>query len=69
VKEIQPGLSGLDPKLRSDTRLDAAVEANVRWSTSELAALLKSEPILAQRRTTLIGAVYELKTGRVRFLE
>ena len=69
VKEIQPGLSTLDPKLQGDARLDAAVAANVRWSTSELAALLKSEPILAQRRTTLVGAVYELKTGRVRFLE
>ncbi len=69
VNCIQPGLKNLDPKLRGDARLNAAVEANMRWSTSQLAALLKAEPLVDQKRVKLVGAVYELTTDRVRFLE
>jgi carbonic anhydrase len=45
------------------------VEANVRWSMRQLAATPEGRLALAERRATLVGAVYELGTGRVRFLD
>jgi carbonic anhydrase len=68
VKHIEPGLKGLDPALRGDVRLSAAVEANVRWSTGQLARSPEGQKALAEKIVSLVGAVYELKTGRVRFL-
>jgi carbonic anhydrase len=68
AKRILPGLKGLDPVLRGDARLSAAVEANVRWSSGQLARLPEGRKALEDKFLTLVGAVYELKTGRVRFL-
>ncbi len=68
VKRIEPGLTGLDPKLTGDARLSAAVEANVRWARRQLAALPEGKKALEDKAFVLVGAVYELKTGRVRFL-
>jgi carbonic anhydrase len=45
------------------------VEANVRWSMRQLLALPEAKPALLEKRVTLAGAVYELNTGRVRFLD
>jgi carbonic anhydrase len=39
AQRIVPGLQGLDPALRGDARLSAAVEANARWSAGQLACL------------------------------
>ncbi|MCE9607038.1 MAG: carbonic anhydrase [Planctomycetia bacterium] len=68
VGYIEPGL----PKpLLGDTpeqRIDAAVEANVRWSIDQLARLPEAKKAIDAKRISLQGAVYELTTGRVRFL-
>jgi len=40
----------------------------VRWSLRQLAALPEGKLALAQKRVALLGAVYELDTGTVRFL-
>jgi carbonic anhydrase len=68
AKRIVPGLKGLDPELRGDARLSAAVEANARWSARQLARLPEGRKALEDKVVTLAGAVYELKTGCVRFL-
>jgi carbonic anhydrase len=65
---IEPGLPTKLPGKTADQKISAAVEANVRWSIKQLAALPEAKKRLADKRVTLRGAVYELTTGRVRFL-
>jgi carbonic anhydrase len=69
VKLIDPGLKDLDLTLTQAALLDAAVEANVRWSVKQLAGLPGAKPAIAAGRIALVGAVYELATGKVRFLK
>lgn len=68
IQLIKPGLSKLDLKLGHDALLNAAVEANVRWSMRQLSTLPEGKRALREKRVTLVGGVYELATGRVRFL-
>jgi len=69
VKLIDPGLKDLDTSLAPPALLDAAVEANVRWSMKQLADLPATKRVIAANRAVLVGAVYELATGKVRFLK
>lgn len=69
IKSIKPGLMKLNLKLDQDTLLRAAVEANVRWSMQELLALPEAKRAQRENRVTLVGAIYELSTGQVRFLD
>jgi carbonic anhydrase len=66
---IRPGLSQLDLKLDRKMLLHAAVEANVRWSIQQLMAFPEAKRALREKSVTLIGTVYELNTGQVRFLD
>jgi carbonic anhydrase len=63
LANILPGLR------RAGNRLEAAVEANVRWSMHQLLETPEAKARAAERVMKLVGAIYELKTGRVRFLE
>ena len=70
LKEIFPALAGIDPDLEPAARLAAAVEANIR----ETVRRLHESPELSARRAAgedrrVVGAVCELATGRVRFLD
>ena len=69
VDDIEPALDGLDPTLPADALLDAAVEANVRWTLRQIV----ESPEWTSRSDDVdrkaVGAVYELATGRVRFLD
>ena len=58
---MQPGLS-------AEAQLQAAVEANVRWSMQQLLDTPEGKARMAEGILKLVGAIYELKTGRVRFL-
>lgn len=69
LKLIEPGLKDLDPTLPAAARLGGAVEANVRWSVRQLADLPLAGGEVAGRRVTIVGAVYDLATGKVRFLD
>ncbi len=69
IKLIKPGLRKLNLKQDRNTLLRAAVEANVRWSMQQLLALPKAKKAIKEKRVTLLGAVYELNTGEVRFLD
>jgi carbonic anhydrase len=57
---IRPGLSKLDLKLDRKALLDAAVEANARWSMQQLTALPEAKRALREKRVAMVGAVYEL---------
>ena len=68
VKLIDPGLKDLDMNAPHSAALAAAVEANVRWSVAQLAGLSGPKEAIRDGRIILAGAIYELETGRVRFL-
>jgi carbonic anhydrase len=65
---ILPGLPNPDAALTDEEQLAAAVEANVRWSMHQLLDTPEGQARMAEGIVKLVGAVYELKTGRVRFL-
>jgi carbonic anhydrase len=66
---IQPALEDIDANLPPDARLEAAVEANVHWSMRQLLETTEGQARMQEGLVRLVGAVYELETGRVRFLE
>ena len=68
LDSITPGLTGVDRSRPHPDQMRAAVEANVRWSMRQLLATPEAEARRREGRVTLAGAVYELETGRVRFL-
>jgi carbonic anhydrase len=65
---IVPGLRDLPRGLAPDAEMRAAVEANVRWSMHQLMETPEAKARLAEGAMKLVGGVYELETGRVRFL-
>jgi len=69
LKMIEPGLPKTYPPGTHDEQIHVAVEANVRWSLKQLAALPAAQKLLATKEVTLAGAVYDLNTGLVRFLK
>jgi carbonic anhydrase len=69
LRSMLPGLTAVDPAPPPEVQLRAAVEANVRWSMHQFAQTPEGRRALAEGRAMLAGAVYELRTGRVRFLE
>jgi carbonic anhydrase len=68
LKLIEPGLPKNLPGDTSEKRINAAVEANVRWSIKQLRRNPEAKRALDAQRVSLVGAVYELASGRVRFL-
>jgi len=68
LDHIVPALDGLPPRQGAEERLAAAVEANVRWSMHQLRETPEGRARIREGLVTLVGAVYELKTGKVRFL-
>ena len=69
LEMIKPGLTNVDLKQERKALLRSAVEANVRWSMKELLLLPEAQRALKERRAALVGAVYELESGKVRFLD
>jgi carbonic anhydrase len=67
LDNMLPGLRNVGGATPGD-RLAAAVEANVRWSMHQLFETPEGQARMAEGIVTLVGAVYELETGRVRFL-
>jgi len=68
LDRISPGLLGLPQGLTGEARMAAAVEANVRWSMKQLRDTPEGQARIKEGILKLVGAVYELQTGRVRFL-
>src|SRR5262245_10034295 len=68
LERIVPGLDGVSSRLEPEAQMAAAVEANVRWSMQQLLDTPEGKARLKEGVLKLVGAIYELKTGRVRFL-
>ena len=69
LQSILPALDGVDPGLAPDAQLHAAVEANVRWTIRQIRDTPEARAREADGIMRLVGAIYELSTGRVRFLD
>jgi carbonic anhydrase len=68
LENILPGLRDLPPELAGDAEMRAAVEANVRWSMHQLRETPEGKARMSEGTMKLVGCVYELESGRVRFL-
>ena len=68
LDNILPGLRDLPSGLAPADRLRAAVEANVRWSMRQVLETPEARARASEGVMKLVGAVYELESGRVRFL-
>ncbi len=66
---ILPGLAGLDPQLSLEAMLSEGIEANVRWSMHQILESPEGRERQADKSVKLVGAIYDIETGRVRFLE
>jgi carbonic anhydrase len=56
--------------LPHDERVERGVEANVRWSLRQIRETpeVQAKAQAADRTFKLVGAVYEIESGAVRFL-
>jgi carbonic anhydrase len=68
LDNIIPALRDLPANPVPEARMRAAVEANVRWSMHQLFDTPEGRARLEEGHMKLVGAVYELETGRVRLL-
>jgi carbonic anhydrase len=68
IDSVVPGLPDFDPGLPPEERLSRAVESNVRWTVRQILESPEGQVRVAEGRMKIVGAVYELETGRVRFL-
>ena len=68
VDSILPALGDVDPALPAGERLTRGVESNVRWTVRAILETPEGRTRLAEGGMKCVGAIYELRTGRVRFL-
>ncbi len=68
LDNILAGLPDLDPALSPEEQASRAVESNVRWTVRQILDSPEGKERMAEGRTKVVGAVYEIETGRVRFL-
>jgi carbonic anhydrase len=68
VNSIAPGLSEIGGDLSAEAQLQRAVEQNVRWSMQQLLATPEGKSAVETGRASIVGAIYEIRSGRVRFL-
>jgi carbonic anhydrase len=69
VDNILPALVDVDAELPPAQRLTKAVESNVRWTMRCIQKTPEAKARFAEGWMKLVGAVYEIDTGRVRLLE
>jgi carbonic anhydrase len=68
VNDILPGLPEFDPLAEPQERLAQAVQANVRWSWHQLLKTPEGHRAV-EEGAKFVGAVYEIASGHVRFLQ
>jgi carbonic anhydrase len=69
LDNIIPALAGIDPALPRDALEHSAVEANVQHTVREILRTPEAQARYAASGMKIVGAVYDLESGRVRFLE
>lgn len=68
LESIAPALPDLEPELTSRERLARAVAANVRWTVRQILDSPEGQARQAEGWMKIVGAIYEIETGRVRWL-
>jgi carbonic anhydrase len=68
LQNMLPGLEDVDATVTEAEQMAAAVEANVRWSMRQLLETQEGQARIQEGVVKLMGAVYGLETGQVRFL-
>jgi carbonic anhydrase len=69
LQNILPGLDGIDPGLSPEAQLRVGVEANVRWTIRQIMETPEAKAREAEGVMKLVGAVADISTGQVRFLD
>jgi carbonic anhydrase len=68
VDSILPALPEGDPQDTPQGRLAQAVESNVRWTVQQIVNTPEGKMRVAEGHMKIVGAVYEIESGRVRIL-
>jgi carbonic anhydrase len=68
VDNILPALPEFEPQLSPQARLAQAVESNVRWTVRRILNSPEGQARVLEGRMKIVGAIYEIESGRVRFL-
>jgi carbonic anhydrase len=68
VDSILPGLPELDPLMARRERPCHAVESNVRWTVRQILNTPEGQVRVAEGHWKIVGAIYEIESGRVRLL-
>ena len=68
VENVGLGLPPFDAQLSPQERLSHAIENNVRWTVGRILESPEGRARVAEGIKQVIGAIYEIETGRVRFL-
>lgn len=69
VDGILPALDGLDMNLAPEMLLAKSVEANVRWSMRQILETPEGRERQAEGHMMLAGAIYDIETGVVQFIQ
>ena len=69
IQRVQPALVDIDRSLPMEQQVHLGVEANVRQSVAALREIAEREDRPIEERARIVGAVYELATGRGRILD
>jgi len=69
VSHIGPAIEGIDPNLPKSVRIHLGVEANVRNSVEEIMTFPGHQEAYEKGLFDVVGAVYEMHTGKVRILD
>jgi carbonic anhydrase len=68
IGQIRPSLGGIDTHLSQADQLKAGVESNVRQSMKVLGETPELAKAVAAKTLRVVGAVYDLASGKVRML-
>jgi carbonic anhydrase len=69
LENILPALENLDGKQPPESLLESAVEANVRHTIRQLLDTPEAREKMSDSSMMLVGAIYDIESGTVRFLE
>jgi carbonic anhydrase len=69
VQSILPALAEIDAHAEPAVQVAHAVEANIRWAMRQIAESPEGRARAAEGIYRVVGAIFEIATGRVRFLE
>lgn len=69
LQSILPCLDDIDPLAAPEEQVAQAVEANVRWTMQQLLESPEGRLRAAEGVFRLVGAICDISTGRVRFLD